>query len=376
MEKVQKRQNSSINFLRFLFTVGICFMHLVCQVITPYIAKPLPYNNFGAISFCVEMFFIMAGYFLFFSNNSLKKYILKRIARLWPLLAFSTIIAGILRTFHISMTSLTLGDIWNLLFLQGTGLYQGCATNGPAWFVGVLFWVSLVYLLLKIKLSDKNLALITSFIIAISIFLLWLPKGDIIFTNARGYSPIGGGWISIMMLRGFIAIGLGVLLGIFQKYTVSNLKFQHLQNLSKSKIVFTAIEIILFICLCKNLIFGYNSIKLICLYFISLILFSMMFFLFIGNLGYFSSIILNKKIFNTLGNYSYSIYIMQNVVFYIIDYCLKTYPILTFHPYFVIIISMLLFLSIGIGSYYIVNSITNYLSNLINKNSKIKEICS
>ena len=375
MENVQKRQNSSINFLRFLFTAGICFMHLVCQVITPYISSPFSYNNFGAISFCVEMFFIMAGYFLFFSHEPLVNYIKKRIIRLWPLLAFSTAVAGILRTFYISLISLSIDDIWNLLFLQGTGLFQGGATNGPAWFVGVLFWTSLIYFMLKTLMNNKYFIIFTILLIITGLCLLWLPPGDIIFTKIREFTPIGGGWISIMLLRGIIAVGIGCLLGKLQEYFLQHNNIKEFLSSHKFKSFMSFLEIILFISLCFTLVFG-SLIKLIETYFISIFLFISIFFMFINNLGFFSSLVLNKKIFNTLGKYSYSIYIMQNVVFYIIDYCLRTYSILTFHPYFVIIISMVLFLCVGISSYYIVNLILNFLSYLINKTFKIKEIFS
>ena len=155
MSQVVKEQNCSVNFLRFLFTFGICFMHLVCQVISPYIAYPLNYGNFAAPSYAVELFFIMAGFFLYFNRKSLEEYISSRIIRLWPLLFFSTIVAGLLRTFHISGQSLSFDDILNCLFLQGTGLMQGGAANGPAWFVGVLFWVSVIYFYFKRTLNSK-----------------------------------------------------------------------------------------------------------------------------------------------------------------------------------------------------------------------------
>jgi len=191
---VRKGQNCSINFLRFLFTLGICFMHLVCQVISPYIAYPLNYGNFASPSFAVELFFIMAGFFLYFNRKPLEEYISGRIIRLWPLLFFSTIIAGILRTFHISGLSLSFDDILNCLFLQGTGLMQGGATNGPAWFVGVLFWVSVIYFYFKKVLSPKLFIILMLLMVSIGLVIFGTTGKANPFDHIRGFIlPAWGG---------------------------------------------------------------------------------------------------------------------------------------------------------------------------------------
>ena len=194
MSQVVKEQNCSVNFLRFLFTFGICFMHLVCQVISPYIAYPLNYGNFAAPSYAVELFFIMAGFFLYFNRKSLEEYISSRIIRLWPLLFFSTIVAGLLRTFHISGQSLSFDDILNCLFLQGTGLMQGGAANGPAWFVGVLFWVSVIYFYFKRTLNSKLFITLMTVMVVIGLVIFGTTGKANPFENVRSFIiPAWGG---------------------------------------------------------------------------------------------------------------------------------------------------------------------------------------
>ncbi len=374
---VAKGQNCSINFLRFLFTFGICFMHLVCQVISPYIAYPLNYGNFAAPSYAVELFFIMAGFFLFFNKKPLEEYISNRIIRLWPLLVFSTIIAGILRALHISGMSLKFDDILNCLFLQGTGLMQGGATNGPAWFVGVLFWVSVIYYYCKRVLGKKSFIALMIVMAGIGLIVFGTTGKANPFEGVRGFilPAWGGGGISMMMLRGFTAIGIGCILGKFQEIFAGSHAAQTLQSVSGSKKLFTALEVIFFVGLCAVLLGG-SLMNIYSSYLLAMGLFLIVFFLFFNNLGYFSSKVLNRKVFNLLGAYSYAIYIMQNVVFYIVDYCLKTYENLIPHTNLVITISMILFIVIGIISYYLVNFIvekTVQLYNFIQRDNILKE---
>lgn len=111
-------------------------------------------------------------------------------------------------------------------------------------------------------------------------------------------------------------------------------------------------------------------------YLIAMGLFLIVFFLFFNNLGYFSSNVLNRKIFNILGACSYAIYMMQNVVFFIIDYCLRTHENLIPHTNWVITVSMILFIAVGIISYYLVDFITRklvQLYKLVEKGNILKE---
>ncbi len=357
------KKNYSIDFLRIYMCILICFMHLCNQVLYPF------NNNYGipcinAIGLCVECFFIMSGFFLCLSKKSLKENTLGRIIRLWPLLAFSTIIAGILRLFHISRISLTFEDIQNLLFLQGTGILQGGATNGPAWYVGVLFWVCLALYIIKVKTSILKQFLIIATITISSFLLLWLPPGDIIYNRVRDFVPYT--IISVMLARGFAAIGLGYLLGVLQKtFFIKTYNFQF--NVYK-KLIFTFVEITLLVLFTLVMLKGYTSIPLIYNYFLTLIIFSIMLIIFFNNLGYLSSRVLDNKLVQIGGGDSYSIYIMQNVVFSIISYLvMHNIEFINNNIWQTILYSMLLFIFVGIISKHIVDYIIKSVSEIVLK---------
>ena len=82
-------------------------------------------NDLYGFSFCVEAFFIMSGYFLFFNKKTIKEYIAKRFFRLWTILAFSTLFVWVTQLLKLSTLTVSKADIYNLLLLQGTGVFQG-----------------------------------------------------------------------------------------------------------------------------------------------------------------------------------------------------------------------------------------------------------
>lgn len=339
----------SIEFLRIYMCLIICFGHLL-NLILVQLDRAYEILHINCYFLCVEAFFIISGFFLCLSKKSLKDNIKSRFITLWPLYAFSIAVAGILRTFHVHYYSLSLGDLWNLLFLQGTGIYQGCGLNGPAWYICVLFWCSLLFLIIK-KSSIKKQITFVSLISLISLILLWVPKSDIIYSNTRGFIPHT--IISVMIARGLASMGIGYLFGCIQKHILSLEKYKSL--LKNNKFIFTILEGVLLICFSWIIFYGYTTLSLINNYFILLLL-----LLFVNNVGYVSSKLLNKNLITFCGKYSYSIYIMQNVVFFIILALAKcNMNIVNNHRIFTIIFCMLLFVIVGITAFYIVNYILN-----------------
>lgn len=343
-------QNCSINFLRFMLIMIICYLHQTHQELVKYsTAYYDPRLNLAGMG--VECFFIMAGYFLFFTKKDTLTYIKDRIIRLWPLMALSLGIAGLMRTFHLTKAYLRFDDLMTLLFLQTTGVSQGAGMNGVAWFVCILFWVSILFIL--IKKIPNNLArnLITIVLIIWSFIMIWLPGGDIMYSDPRGFSPYLGGFFSIFLMRGIYSVGVGFLLGAIQENEIWT---------NQNKKNMTLFEVILFVILVYFLLGAYGYLPLYINNILIMTLFSMLFILFINQAGYLSSKFLNHKIFNLLGAWSYAIYIMQNVMFFLTRY-LATYPkihnIIMNHPKFTITISMLMYLIIGILSYYLIEFI-------------------
>lgn len=355
---MQKR-NCAIDFLRIYMCILICFLHLCNQVLYPF-NNTYGIPNINSIGLCVECFFIMSGFFLFLSKKTFKENTIARVVRLWPLLAFSTLLAGVLRLFHISGISLSFDDVLNLLFLQGTGILQNGATNGPAWYVGVLFWVSLVYCIVKSKFSIRKQIIIIGSSVVIGMLLLWIPQGDIIYNKVRGFVPHTK--LSVMVVRAFIAIGLGYILGYVQKHIVEkNDLFSNLQTYQKY--LFTIIEIFFFLAFTFLMFQGYTSFALIYNYYLTLFIFIFIFILFFNRVGYLSSKILNNKLGEIAGNYSYSIYIMQNACFFIITYLAsRNIDFININKIFTISFSMFLFILMGILSKCIVDYTVKYIT--------------
>ena len=218
MKKISQTHNYSIDFLRFILCIAILYTHLMTQGLNRYYKYEHSGSELFGFSFCVEAFFIMSGYFLFFNKYSIKEYIIKRFFRLWPILAFSTFTIWVLQTFHLTTLSITKDEIYNLLLLQGTGVFQGCGTNGCVWFVCVLFWVGIVYAIILSEPKQKKDILGVITIVAISSFLLF--KSCWPNCKVRGYSTIFEP-ASIMMLRGFVSMGVGVIIGFLQSELIN-----------------------------------------------------------------------------------------------------------------------------------------------------------
>ena len=354
MKKVIKKTNNynySIQFLRFIFAIFLCLAHTVTVTALANYEQytkiaPHVFGSFLAVAY----FFIMSGFFLTFAlKKNVEDFVVSRIIRLWPVLAFSILAMALFGPLHIEHTILRSEDIATLLFLQGTGISQEGNLNGVAWFTCILFWTSLIYfILLKILKKDLLIAIVVSLITILTgtLFILnfSLPIRDIIF-----------GFVSIMMLYGLFCIGIGILASLFNK----NILQKYINNISYDKspgylkIIFSILEfsILAYLCffsLIKCNIFPYPANPIL-----PILLFTILMLLFINKIGILSARILNNKLSSFLGNKSYSIYMMQTIVFVIIN---KMPPPRTTLPntIFVLIYTTLLYLIIGFMTYYLV----------------------
>ena len=94
----------------------------------PYTGESVIYQNLAEQSkyakYIVECFFIISGYFLYRSllsrpEQKTTDFLWKKIVRLWPVLAVSTVFSVVFLEVPASQ------GILNLFFLQSTGLQQG-----------------------------------------------------------------------------------------------------------------------------------------------------------------------------------------------------------------------------------------------------------
>lgn len=168
---VQKLKN--VEFLRLLFTFCIVAHHM-----TPVV----DFFNEGWLG--VEFFFILSGFFLMITFNSERtggEFVRSKIAHFIPL----TVLAAVFNGKFALIPA-------NMLFLQGTGLAAAVPPQG--WYLGVLFWVTLLYFcILKYFKPEPGKMLI-------AVLTFW----------ALTDNDIGHG-----LQRGFAGIGLGCFLAIF-----------------------------------------------------------------------------------------------------------------------------------------------------------------
>lgn len=308
-----KQKNYSIQFLRFLFTMLICFAHTIT---TTYLANFKEYGNISSYiqgSYIVVLFFfVMSGFYMKHSLiKNVEDFVKDRVLRLWPVMAFSIILFAVFKPLHWSENSINALDLATLFFLQGTGVSQDANANGPAWFVCVLFWTSTIYFI-YMKIINRKCTQIISIAILVFftmfVYIYYLPRVPI-----RGMIH---DCFSLMMLSGFAFVGFGILLSFFDDWL--NKKFNNKLSFESTttvfKIIYTIAELILFMVLCVFMLYKsfipypYNPLLVV-------ILFCVMFLLFTNKSGYLSSVILNTRIWNFLGRGSYSVYIMQNFVF-------------------------------------------------------------
>ena len=177
-KEINKETLHNINFLRFFFSVIIVYFHIVPHI-AKFINNPEIKNIYISLSSkcysascIVECFFIISGYFLYktIKNNvheSWFKFVLNKIARLWPVLAFSILITLIFKLFGITKAN-TYSQIINLFFLQCTGV--SIDYKGINWYVSSYFWVIVFYSYILKSFKDKY----ANLIIALCTYLLLL----------------------------------------------------------------------------------------------------------------------------------------------------------------------------------------------------------
>ena len=306
MGKIEKLKN--VEFLRFIFSIGIVFFHVIRWLGKPFLSDVsifnfLYVNNWSAI--CVEFFFIVSGFFLITTTDfsiSFGDFVKRKIIRLLPVLWCSITVYFILSLFT-SLVYSKWNNIFALLLCNNLGISHTVGNIIPSWFVSSLFWGGLFYFFI-VKYTSKNWI---NFIISVIIILLFSflshANMNCAFSKNFGYMFNAG------MLRALAGMGLGYLLGVeYLQYKDFVIKYQ---EKFITKILFTVGEIYLFSFLLYYLTF--HRIKAADSYMIYIFAFSGLFGLFILKRGYFSRL-LNNDFSVILGRYSYSIFIMHTIV--------------------------------------------------------------
>lgn len=337
----------NIEFLRFIFAIIIVYFHILHANIMKYIGNNYDYKILAKLSddagWIVECFFIISGYFLYkniVNSNSIDitKFIWKKITRLWPVLIFSIIIGVVFFKQNIYPA------IFNSLFLQCIGF--SLDYKGINWYISPLFWALILYYAIFKNFDNKKAYV---FVGGICYF------GYLININYC-HGGFGRGVIynilDLSFLRALAGIGLGILIGkLLTEFTFT-------MNEKIKYILFSIIEISSIIFLIRYFLFGLKYKNA----FIVIIVFSLMFISFVRQYGILSQV-LNLSIFSQLGKYAYSIYVMQQISFWIMQKTLWKTQIVE-NTSLCILVSLIFSIILGVITYHLIEKpFSKYLIN-------------
>ncbi|MCR4691867.1 MAG: acyltransferase family protein [Lachnospiraceae bacterium] len=235
MDKQRNKRNYTVEIWRIVYAAVILGFHYFSK----HEMQPFHAGYLG-----VEFFFLLSGYGLFVMHDNMKlpdypKFALSRLLRLYPLYLASMFFMLLVKLFTHQQTIAQLpGYIKSCLaefFMLQCGPLGNEVMIAANWYVAVLFWGSLVWMLLMLifkKIFSGNLiaslmGLITAFGIY-GYYFVKIGKIDVIFSYYA-------------FLRGLAGLGLG----IFMAY-LSNL-FSGIQTKSpkNSRILFAAANFVL-----------------------------------------------------------------------------------------------------------------------------------
>ena len=342
-----KREN--IEFIRFFFAAGIVYFHLLHSFIMPYTEGTPIYETLADqakyAKYIVECFFIISGYFLFQSirrrpDQPTGVFILKKIFRLWPVLAVSTILSVILLDEPIA------NAVVNLFFLQSTTL--ATVWSGLNWYVSAFFVAEIFYFMLyKAMKNSQGMKLLIVILVYFG-YSLNLMHTDGGFVRSIVYDVF-----SLAVARAIAGVGLGYLIGWGYHYIEDALRKLDRDPFRKrvADAGISILEVLSFACLLMDFFNGSHAPKN---QFLVVIFFTIFFLCMLTGRGAFSRLA-SRTPFCRLGKYAYSIYVMQTIAFYIMKKTLwKQTALLIGYPAAVLFLSVLTAVLLGVIIYWLI----------------------
>lgn len=326
----------NLDFLRVAFALIIVAGHIIYFLPFYGFKAPFSYHEFGALC---DGFFILSGLFM---KHSIEKaddfysYIKPKIIRLWPVLAFSVLCAYIVSKFKI-IAFCKYDNLLTLTFIN-RAFAEFCTGNGCAWYVAVLFWCYALFFCVY-KISGKEKFIYVTALISFAAYSVLFKQ-----TNIYNMVPYGG-MFTFFMVRGIAGVSGGLLLSCIKRpLHDSEINIIHLKNVFIGLIELTVLYSLFRFCFTKQINF-----PVFCVFLYALI------YLFIKQQGLVSKF-LSKKLWYHLGKYSYSIYMMQEIMWPLLNKFLWQNASfgMNNHPLAVFWISNLIIIIVGISTYYLI----------------------
>lgn len=352
---MERYQYKSVYCLRFIFALLIVFCHLF--IITSVYSNPI--FDFidlhrRAAGYAVNFFFILSGFFFAYTldiSQDTFVYIKKRLARLWPVVAFYTVCLICMDNWHMPAAE---GDfyhrIYSLFLLNGIGLTN--LNDGVSWFVSALFFSSLFIFYLYKSFSNK----IANFVLGIIVlfcFIILANAGDIPSLHYTVLYKV----FPIPILRGVGGMGLGVFLFYTYSYfNKTNIKKQNNQDI----LLYGFAEIFLLLYSIYLVTFAKwdnDNIVIIC--------YLLLLYVFLLNKGFLSRL-LDNNFSVALGKYSYSIFLTHILIIFLTVYLVDlNNPLVFNHALLFIILLYLVIIGFGIITYHFIEKPTNNFYNKV-----------
>ncbi len=344
----------NIDLFRFLFAILIVMAHA-----RKIIELPTWLSGIKNCGVCVDFFFVIAGFLLFFKigkESNTWEFTKKRFFRLAPNVWLSIILVGVFSLFISGIKWNLSGNFLRILLLHNIGfsLKTGGTSLGISWFVSSLFWTSIFYFYIYKVFEKKYLNLIIWLLVVFS------------YTIIQGYQNIPGGNdtnIYLIFNKGVCKAVANMGLGYFISMAYNN---GFLQNVEKKGIVIISLlEIYLIGFLSHYLIF---SSQIPCETKMGYIIpFTILFYFMLIKKGIISNL-LENNISSILGQYSYSIYCFHGLVLSIFKFHIyKHNPIiLSTHPLCAYFFETFCAVMVGVILYYAFEKpINNYIKKKI-----------
>jgi peptidoglycan/LPS O-acetylase OafA/YrhL len=209
----------SLDLLRGLAAIIVIFWHFSgvfkqqpgFQVFRPF------YTN-GQTA--VDVFFVISGFILqhvyadkFRSKNDLLNFIVRRLARLYPLHLITLLVVAVLFLGFYFKTGVygyvfLYNDfrhfLMNVFFVQYVGFQDGFSFNAPSWSLSSEFWINIIFAGLALVLG-RELAVLTGLAIAVvcAIVLIFVHGQWLSLTSIHG-------WLEPILLRAAAGFFAGV----------------------------------------------------------------------------------------------------------------------------------------------------------------------
>ena len=370
MNKTPQAKINSIEFFRTFFCLAVIFYHVTMGSIIPYTKGNAFYkwcsSAFANSGFVVECFFIISGYFLMASmrkhgNMSVMSFVLSKVRRLWPVFVVSSIVT------HFMTRGIWTETIVNSLFLQMTGFTFNF--RGTNWYVSAMFWSLVFYFLLLKCITDRYRRYLVILLVS------WF--GYVI--NLQTHPPMGFGRevvfsvFNLGLMRGVAGVGLGILINEF----VESVKPYFSRRLDwRIILVATALEVLSLYLLIAHLFFREWTCRN---HFVVVVAFAMLLPILVLRAGGISRL-LDCKAFGVLGKYTYSMYVMQQAGFWILQRTLwLDTAFVTGHVGLTLVLSVAVPAVVGVAAYYLIElpgaRLLDAAGSLLNKGGAAKEDC-